>query len=428
MRIVSGIDIALVLVVVAGGGELRAQTGLEGIAGLGELLGSFVARDAFVGPTPVTLLRLRDRRSRLHLHGFSVDPPVGAAWYFAYSTHSSANVIQTAWFVKDPHRFTIWAKRDSIPARPSSLLAKLEFYGTSNEGDFPARVKNAKTAEWATEAVQVLALETRPLRVANVECAEYEARLIDRRAPPDFKEQPFLVTLVGRACPHPDAPWLTVDVGGARHTPEGEPPPAADTGEAAFIRSLELDAFNDSPVVEDVLRLDRAERPHAGTSGIWIEGIVLADGVLWVSHRDAGLSRGAPRLLSRIDTVSNRLTVQVPVRGAVVGVSGDVVWVVGEGTAWRLDSEAASAANEVRITCSPAEFSSSRPLQAGSYGVWLGCHSPGDGKRSARYFLRRIEPVTGAPLAELALPGAAWPNSGESAAGLGTGGPCRSAT
>jgi hypothetical protein len=407
MRAVSGICVALVFLVVAAGDQLRAQGGLETLRGLGELVGSFVAHDAFVGPTPLQLRRLRDGRSRLHLQGFSVDPPAGAAWYSASSLHSRATVIQTAWFVKDPHRFTSAAKRDRIPARPLSLVAKLEFYGRPTENDFPQRVKQAKTDEWMSESVQVLALETRSVRVANIPCAEYEARLLDRRAPPGFTEQPFLVTLVGRACPHPDAPWLTVDVSGARRTPEGESPAAGDATEETFVRSLEFDALGDGPIVEDVLLLDRGERPQAKSSGVWVEGTVLADGALWVSHRVRTPRTDVSRVLSRIDTASNQLTSRLAVRGAVVGVSGHLVWVFGEGAAWRLDPGAANGANEVRITCSPGVLSPFRPFHAGSYGVWLGCTSLDEGKRAARDvrgFLRRIEPLTGAPIVEVALP------------------------
>ena len=387
---------------------LRAQGGLEALGGLGELVESFFAHDAYVGSTRVHLMRLRDRRTRLRLQGFSVDPPSGGEWYLAYSTNTNARVIQTAWFVKDPHRFTSWGKKkgDRIASRPSSLVAKLEFLGTSADDDFTERVKRAKAAEWATESVRVLDHSTRPVRVGNAECAEYQARLVDRRAPPGFDEQPFLVTLAGRACPHPDAPGLIVDVSRARRTAEGEPTPPEDVREEAFVRSLALDAFN-GPVILDMFLLDRAERPQARGSGVWVEGTALTDGAVWVSHRVSGRQSDALWWLSRIDTTSNRPTAQVPVRGAVVGTTGNAVWLFGRGTAWRLDSGASGPAVEIPLACAPFVFSAWHSLEAGDFGVWLGCRIPDERKRSrqdSRGLLRRLDPVTGAPVAELAMP------------------------
>jgi hypothetical protein len=162
---------------------LRAQGALGGVGGLGELIGSFVTRQAYVGSTRVTLLQLRDPTPRLALHGFSIATPAAAGWYLAYPEPSRADVVQAVWFVKDPHRFTAWAKGNRIPARPLSLMATLRFYGNTSAGGFPSRLKELKTAEWTAGGVRVLALETRPMRLSNVECAEYEATLVDRRAP-----------------------------------------------------------------------------------------------------------------------------------------------------------------------------------------------------------------------------------------------------
>jgi hypothetical protein len=386
---------------------LRAQGALGGVGGLGELIGSFVTRQAYVGSTRVTLLQLRDPTPRLALHGFSIATPAAAGWYLAYPEPSRADVVQAVWFVKDPHRFTAWAKGNRIPARPLSLMATLRFYGNTSAGGFPARLKELKTAEWTAGGVRVLALETRPMRLSNVECAEYEATLVDRRAPFGFDEQPFLVTVSGRACPHPDAPWLTVDLAHASRTPEGQPAPPADPAGQTFVQSLMLDPLR-GPIVEDILMLDRVERPRPRDNPFSIDGAIAGGGALWVSHRVAGQLPGI--LLSRIDMTSNTVVAQIPVQGPVTGIMSDRVWVATKDRAWRIDPAASTAMEEIRLTCAPREFwsSYSSSFVAGEFGVWLACSSPAQGKKHPSFnlpgFLKRLDVETGRPVAEIELP------------------------
>jgi hypothetical protein len=131
MRVIGSRVVSSILVAAVGcagvATTLAAQSPFEGFSSLGDLFGSFFTKASYVGAAPVSLARLGNRRSRIQLHGFSIVPPAGPEWYLAYSTYSSANTVQTVWFVKDPHLYSAYAKGDRIGARPSSLIAKLQF-------------------------------------------------------------------------------------------------------------------------------------------------------------------------------------------------------------------------------------------------------------------------------------------------------------
>lgn len=373
MRTARLIVLALIMLGAARPRSIAAQGAASAIGGLGELVGSFRPRNAYVGSVRVSLRQLAKARPRVQFHGFSVTPPAGAGWFLASSPEATADIVQTVWFVKDPHRFSAWAKGNRIDSRPRSVSERLRFFGRSDPGHFESRVRMAKVAEWNAAGVQMLALDTRPLSAADVECAEYEGRVIDRRAPPGFVEHPFLVVFRGRVCPHPAAPWLTVDIGHASRSLQSDPAAVADPAEAAFVTSLMFEAFH-GPVVEQVLLLDSPERPLAAGNTFWMGGTVLAPGALWVDHR--------PDTLTRIDLAAGRIVAQVPVSGTVVGGAENGVWLTGDHEAWRVDAATNTVARHVILTC-PTGMAQSGPLQAGRYGVWLACANPKDGKRSS---------------------------------------------
>ena len=89
------------------------------------------------------------------------------------------------------------------------------------------------------------------------------------------------------------------------------------------------------------------------------------------------------------------------------GLSGDGVWVSGGSMAVRVDAANHTAAPRFQLQCSPWELSydfRQLTLTAGDYGVWLSCQTPGDGKREPVTLpghLRRLDPLTGAPVGEI---------------------------
>jgi hypothetical protein len=377
------------LIILIGGGpaSLRAQLGLEAIAGLGGLIGSFTSRDAYVGSVQVSLLPLRAGQTRLSLHGFSMNPPAGTGWYVAFPLQSRPDVVQTMWFVQNPHRFTIWGKHGSIRSRTRTLMIALQYYGAS-AGDFAARVRDAKSAEWKVEGIQVLSLDAHAVQVANVSCAEYTARLIDRRVPYLYHEQPFVVTLAGRACPHPDAPALTVDVSQSVRSVAGETPPAADSGLDSFLRGVSLDAFR-GPTVERTARLDNSASPREKNESLRVTGVALGDGVVWITHQIGK----QPMLLSRVASTSGELIAQIPVEGALAGVTGQGVWITRESNVWRVDPALNAVAQKMAIECAPGVLT--RAFWAGDFGLWFGC----------RTVVLRLDPATGGVAAEIELRG-----------------------
>ena len=178
---------------------------------------------------------------------------------------------------------------------------------------------------WRGEGVRVVDLETRASRLGDVQCAEYQGRIVDRRAPPGFVEQPFLVVLAGRVCPHPDAPSLVVEIGSSRRSPEGAPLPAADSAGGAFVASLALDAFR-GPIVEAMLALRGDQEPQARDQPFWVSGAAMGGGSLWLSH--------TPGTLSRVDPVSLRITAAVAVGSPVAGFADGRLWGAAPLQAW----------------------------------------------------------------------------------------------
>jgi hypothetical protein len=393
----------VVLIILIGGGpaSLRAQGGLEALGGLGGLVGSFISRDAYVGSVQVSLLQLRTGQARVSLHGFSMNPPAGPGWYIAFPLQSRPDVVQTIWFVQDPHRFTIWGKHGSIRSRPRTFMIALQYYGAS-AGDFAARVRDAKSAEWRVEGIQVLSLDAHAVQVANVSCAEYTARLIDRRVPYLYHEQPFVVTLAGRACPHPDAPALTVDVSQSVRSVAGETPPAADSGLDGFLRGVSLDAFH-GPTVERIARLDNSASARGKDESFRVTGVGLGDGVVWITHQIAK----QPMLLSRVDSTSGELIAQIPVEGALAGVTGQGVWITRDSNVWRVDPALNKVAEKMAIECSPHVLA--HALQAGDFGMWFGCRTVEvvikKSSPDPSGFVRRLDPATGSAAPEIELRG-----------------------
>ena len=293
------------------------------------------------------------------------------------------------------------------------FIAKLQFYGNVADQDFAARVKAIKAAEFAGDQVEVLALDVRAIRLGALGCAEYEGRVIDRGAPPGFLQQPFVVTVSGRACPHPDADGFVVDVSLMQRTREGEPMPERDPAGDAFAQSLHLDAF-DGPVVQDILLMDRPER-GSRAPGVWVENTMLGAGSLWVIHRHPS-ARPALKWLTRIDSTSNQLVARRPVDGNLAGSSGSSVWLFEPGgstrpdgtieatTAWRLDENAPDAVS-VPVSCAPGRPVPWSAFQVGAFGAWLGCQTALERGKSAPSWRvqRRLDPLTGAALAEFAI-------------------------
>jgi hypothetical protein len=392
------------LIILIGGGPatVRAQGGLGAFAGLGDLIGSFGSRDAYVGSVEVSLLQLRAGQTRLSLHGFSMTPPVGTGWYVAFPVHSRPDVVQTIWFVQDPHRFTIWGKHDSIRSRTRTLMIALQYYG-ARAGDFTARVRETKSAEWSVAGIQVLSLDAHPVQVANVSCAEYTARLIDRRVPYSYHEQPFVVTVAGRACPHPDAAALIVDVNQSVRSVDGETPAAADTGLDSFLRGVSFEEFR-GPTVERMARLDTWPSVRSKDDEFFrVTGAALSNGVLWTTHQIGK----QPALLSRLDSTSGELIAQIPVEGALAGVTGHGVWITRGSDVWRVDSALNAVAQKMAIDCWPRVPTGG--FRAGDFGIWFGCQRMEIGENPSpdpSAAVRRLDPATGsaAPAIELRAP------------------------
>jgi hypothetical protein len=116
---------------------LASQTGLDAIGGIGSLIGSFFEKgQTYVGPTQVDLFRIRSPRARIQLHGFygfSVQAVTGEGWLLGKPRESEGDIIQEVWFVRDPHRFGVWAKTSRIPSRPTAAIARLRAYGPSSD-------------------------------------------------------------------------------------------------------------------------------------------------------------------------------------------------------------------------------------------------------------------------------------------------------
>ena len=222
--------------------ETAEQTGLEVLGGLGELIGSVFQRKAYVGSMALDLFRLRSKPARLELNGFSLLPPSGGEWFVAQPYLQPANVIQAVWFVKDPHRFTVWAKKGRIPARTQVASVSLRFYGVSEHDiDWRRQVENFKRAELVAESLTVLTLET-TTPASDRDCVRYTARADDRRRPPGFDEIPFVLTLAGLVCPHPSAQGLVVDAGYSWRALQGEPTPmpTPDSALGEFVQAVTL--------------------------------------------------------------------------------------------------------------------------------------------------------------------------------------------
>jgi hypothetical protein len=391
------------LIILIGGGPatVRAQGGLEAFAGLGDLIRSFGSREAYVGSVEVSLLQLRAGQRRLSLHGFSIAPPAGAGWYVAFPLRSRPDVVQTIWFVQDPHRFTMWGKHGSIQSRTRTLMIALQYY-TAKANDFTARVRDTKSAEWSVAGIQVLSLDAHPVQVANVSCAEYTARLIDRRVPYLYDEQPFVVTVAGRACPHPNAPALIVDVNQSVRSVDGETPAAADTGLDSFLRGVSFDAFR-GPTVERMARLDTWPSVRGKDDEFFrVTGVALSNGVLWTTHQ---VGR-KPALLSRLDGTSGELIAQIPVEGALAGVTGHGVWITRGSEGWRVDSALNAAAREMAIDCWPRVPTGG--FRAGDFGIWFGCQRMEVGGKPSpdpSASVRRLDPATGSAAPQIELGG-----------------------
>jgi hypothetical protein len=399
---------------------VSAQGGVEVFAGIGELIGSFRRAPAVdIGTTRVAVQKLGEKRPRARLQGLSVDPPAGNGWYVAYPLNTDADVVQAVWFVNEPYQRIVPSSADRrTPPRPPVLAARLQFYGKEGDSDFLARFRRAKAREWDAPGVTVIAFQARVVPAAETNCADYDASLIDRRGAGGAQSQAFSLTITGRACRHPGAPWLTIDVDATYRLTEREPRPAANPAWDAFVRSLTVDAFN-GPIVEDVLLLGTAERPTAdGSNRFWIEDAFLGASGVWVSRRPAGPHTIGAGVLSHIDPLSSRLVAQMPLTGVLRGISGDAVWVTAGGVASRVDASSHTDAPQVQLQCSPREipYYARLTLTAGDYGLWLACRIPAfvtPDSVSVPGFLRRLDASTGEQVAEIELPRPAREMSGD---------------
>ena len=393
------------VVIIAGAGTLSAQTPLETVAGIAELIGSFRGgREVVVGTTRLTVRRLSEKRPRARLHGFSVGPPAGDGWYIGYPWNTNADIVQAVWFVNQPLQRTAKAgSGGAMPSRPPVLAAKLQFYGEAADADFTAPCPGDEEA-----GMECGRRDGGRVRCTRPPIERDRLRRLRRQPHRSTRARPGPGTAVERhhrrpRVPAPDAPWLTVDVNATHRDTGGELRQAIDPAWDAFVRSVTLDAFQ-GPIVESVLLLGGAERPGPEADRVLIGGAVLGPAGVWVSHIPLP-GAGLPVLsLSHIDDAFRRTEVEISVSGgAVRGVAaGDSVWVSGGSMAVRVDAASHTAAPRFELLCSPWELSHDfrqLTLTAGDYGVWLSCQTPGDGKREPITLpgnLRRLDPLTGA--------------------------------
>ena len=372
------------------------QGGLAGLGGLGDLVHSLFAHDAYVGSRQFDLFHLKSR-GRLAWEGFSIVPPPGNDWVQAAPLNEyRPDVIQEIWFVRNAHRFTARGNRTRITARPITAFARLVFVGDGLAEPLPQAIESWKRTELRNSRVDVISLAVRPDTHAESPCVRYEATLLDRGVPPGFEQQVFEVTAAGIVCPHPDAAWLAVEVGHTRRRAPGEAVAAPTADLATFVDGLRIDPLA-APLVVDI-------RTRKVTDGMVIRPAtaraVFVGNELWMSYA----SEGGRVFLSRIGAEQHSVA-QVADHGPIVAATSTDIWLNShDGTVTRIatDSGEVAAAKDV---CEPWLLARVVAFTDPQPGVWVGCvlrDSSSVARRPARG-VTRLDPRTGQIIATIPL-------------------------
>jgi hypothetical protein len=282
---------------------------------------SFFQKDAYVGHVQVDLFRTTGQAGRVALDGFSIAVPVGADWFLAQPRSGRIETLENVWFVRDPHRFTVWAKRNRVPAKPTIIFAELVSYGRPEVDDIAARVRERKQREFGVADITVQRLETEVERIGLADCARYVADLEDRRGAPGFDKIPFLVSIAGHVCLHPDAPWLALDIGYSRRRLPTDP---------AFQQDRTLDAIAESvtighlapPLAQDLLVIgDKSQLPTV-PDGVRLDEPRFVGSDLWAFQKGLHDANG----LTRFDKNTGRPVETRPGGGRFLGTTQRVIW------------------------------------------------------------------------------------------------------
>lgn len=366
------------------------QGGLAGLSGLGDLTRSFFAHDAYVGSRRFYLFHIRSR-DRVQLTGFSVATVEGDGWFRAATNDAwLTESIQEIWFVKNAHRFTAWANRHRIPSRPTTVFARLRYVGLPGESSWRTHVEAFKRRE--LERHNLLMLETSKITMAGAACAHYSAAIIDRSVPSEFDEQPFEVAENGTVCPHPDAPWLAVEVGHTQRRAPGENagPPAPELG--AFMDSLQFRSLQ-PPVVADV---------HHPTLPATALKITLA-----VARARSDSSEGPDRD-AQVTAPDFALGQVAQYEGGIAAEAPNAIWLASSaGTVQRIDLPSGESPVQHAAACERHPLSHPFKLTAERHGVWMGCIFEDADRDTPQkvYGFTRLDPTTGSAIATVPVAG-----------------------
>jgi hypothetical protein len=236
----------------------------------------------------------------------------------------------------------------------------------------------------------VVTFDTSDITMAQVPCTRYSATVIDRGVPPRFDAQSFEVTAYGTVCPHPDAPWLAIEVGATQRRAPAEP---------AVPRAEELTAFLDTvrftslppPRVADV------RHPDLRASDIRI--------ALAVARARWQASMSSPDRDARSAFGDLAFDRSAHYEGGIAALAPNALWLATPtGTVHRLELPSGqttihdAAACERHVSSAPFELTSAR------HGVWMGCtfHSL-RGRQQNGY--ARLDPATGTVMAIVVVAG-----------------------
>jgi len=368
--------------------QIVSSQGLEGVGALGGLIGSFFARDAYVGSQQFDLFQRTRSQAPVQLEGFSIQPVEGEGWFRGVPggfERPAADLLQEVWFIKDAHRVSIWAKKDRIRVRPVTAFARLQYYGQPADSRLPDLVERRKRQQLQDAKVEIVTLEASAANVAGAACARYSAAMVDRRVPPEFTEQAFDVVAAGIVCLHPDAPQLAIEVGHSQRRPHGDTAPLDAPGLSTFLGSLRLTPLH-RPFVSEL----RVPHEAATTSGA-----ALAGKSVWLS---------AKWRVSRLDLELNPIG-QYEDR-SIFAVAPSAIWLTSRsGGISRVDALSGETTVDRPSICRPFDariFS----MTSEQHGVWMACSSeeaaPGE-KKEQGGTLKRLDPETGSIVATIPL-------------------------
>jgi hypothetical protein len=363
------------------------EGGLAGLAGLGDLTRSFFAHDAYVGAHRFSLFHIRTQ-ARVVVTGFSVDAVDGDGWFQA-APHDEPleESIQEVWFVKDAHRFTAWANTRRITARPMTAVGRIRFVGPSDGSSWRARVERFKRRDLAPG--DVVTFDTSDITMAQVPCTHYSATVTDRGVPPRFDAQSFEVTAYGTVCPHPDAPWLAIEVGATQRRAPGEPAVPRSQALAAFVDSVQFTSLA-PPRVADVLH------PSLRASDLLI-ALAIA--------RARWQASTSPDRAARPASGDAAFDQAAHFEGGIAAVAPNALWLATPGgTVQRLELPSGATTIHGAAACERHPASTPFELTAERHGVWMGCtFHPLRGRQQSGY--ARLDPATGAVIATVVVAG-----------------------